>query len=47
MHFIVFKCLPFWLTGLGLLILLLPDVSPASVAGIIRGLAPGLLLGVY
>ena len=32
--------------GRGLLILLLPDVSPASVGGIFRGMAPGLLFGV-
>ena len=42
----IFECLLFGLRDRGLLILLLPDVSPASVAGIFRGLAPGLLLGV-
>ena len=41
------KCLPFGLKGRDLLILLLPDVSPASVVGIFRELAPALLLGVY
>ena len=41
-----FEYLPFGLRT-GLLILLLPGVSPASVAGNFRGLTPGLLLGVY
>ena len=40
----IFECLPFGLRDHGLLILLLPDVLPVSVAGIFRGLAPGLLL---
>ena len=35
---IIFECLFFGLKNRGLLILLLPDVSPASVAGIFRGL---------
>ena len=39
---LIFECLPFGLKDRGLLILLLPDVSPASTAGIFRGLAPGL-----
>ena len=34
----VSKCLPFGLKDRGLLILILPDVSPASVAGIFRRL---------
>ena len=41
------KCLSSGLRGRVLLFLLLPDVSSASVAGIFRGLAPVLLLGVY
>ena len=36
----IFKCLLFGLKNRGLLILILPDVSPASVAGIFRGLGP-------
>ena len=39
----IFECLLFGLKNHGLLILLLPDVSPASS----EDLAPGLLLGVY
>ena len=42
-----YKCLSSGLRGRGLLFLLLPDISPASVAGIFSGLAPVLLLGVY
>ena len=36
-----FECLLFGLKDRGLLILLLSDVSPASVAGIFRGLVAG------
>ena len=43
----LFKCLPFGFRGRGLWILILTDVSPASVAAIFRGLAPVLSLGVY
>ena len=42
------KCMKNYLTGLrgrDLLFLLLPDVSPTSVAGIFRGLVPVLLFG--
>ena len=38
--------LPFGLRGHGLLFLLLPDVLPASVAGIFWALAPVMLFGV-
>ena len=41
---LIFKCLPFGLKGRGLLFVLVPDVSPASVVGIFRELAPVLLL---
>ena len=34
----LFECLLFGLKDRGQIILLLPDVSPASVAGIFRGL---------
>jgi hypothetical protein len=35
---LIFEFLPFGLKDRGLLIIILPDVSPASVAGIFRGL---------